>query len=86
MANYFPRRFRPPICAANPYTFRHLHEKEAKHNKLTKPFPMWPMGSKIIAQFSKYLSGSRDPDGPDLPSLFGRKFHLSVQLTLESAI
>ena len=27
----------------------------------------------------KFLSGSRGPDGPDLPSPFGRKFQLSVQ-------
>ena len=30
MANDFPRRFRPLICAANPHTFRPHHEKEAK--------------------------------------------------------
>ena len=28
VANYFPRRFWPLICAANPYTFRPRHEKE----------------------------------------------------------
>ena len=30
VANYFPRRLRPLICAGNPYTFRPCHEKEAK--------------------------------------------------------
>ena len=30
VANYFPWRFRPQICAANPHTFRPRHEKEAK--------------------------------------------------------
>ena len=30
VANYFPRRFRPQICTANPHTFRPRHEKEAK--------------------------------------------------------
>ena len=27
----------------------------------------------------KFLSGSGDPDGPNLPSPFGQKFQLSVQ-------
>ena len=61
VANYFPRRFRPTICAANSHTFQPRHEKEAKvklsmakHNKITKPLKMWPIGSKIIAQVSKY--------------------------------
>ena len=26
----------------------------AKHNKITKSFPMWPKGSITIAQFSEY--------------------------------
>ena len=30
VANYFPRRFLPLMCAANPYTFWLRHEKEAK--------------------------------------------------------
>ena len=30
VANYFPRRYRPLISAANPHTFRPRHEKEAK--------------------------------------------------------
>ena len=53
VANYFPQRFWPLICAANPYTFWPRHEKEAKvqlsmakHNKITKPLPMWPIGRK----------------------------------------
>ena len=28
--NYFPRRFRPQMCAVNSQTFRPCHEKEAK--------------------------------------------------------
>ena len=58
-ANYFPRRFRPLICAANPHTFWPRHEKEAmvklsmaKHNKIAKPLKMLPIGRKTIAQFS----------------------------------
>ena len=29
VANYFPRPFRPLICAANPHTFRSRHEKRS---------------------------------------------------------
>ena len=60
VADYFPRRFRPLICAANPYTFWPCHEKEAKaylsmakRNKITKSFPICHKETIIIAQFSK---------------------------------
>ena len=61
VVNYFPRQFRLQKCAANPYTFRRCHKKEAtvklsmaEHNKIAMLFPIWPRGSTEIAQFSKY--------------------------------
>ena len=61
VVNYFPRQFQLQKCAANPYTFRPCHEKEAKvklsmakHNKIAKSFPMRPRRSIVIAQFSNY--------------------------------
>ena len=71
VVNYFPLQFRLQKCAANPYTFRPCHEEEAKiklsmakHNKIAKPFPMWPrrsifLGGAFLAQFFKYKNHNK---------------------------